>query len=298
MKRSFYALLLGLAMLSALIVSACSGQQKKTYQQAYELAKSHGDVVAAINATYMQLASDTSNVNLRDTLCRLYTLSGRWNSAEQFGQDVLNARPKDTTTLQRVAKAQQNLQKYEQSLEKYQKLMGMQQEPNYVYQIAVNQYYLKRYNEVSRSINQLMGMQAASDKKIPVIFSQNGQTMRQNVPIKAAAHNLMGVVMLQNEQKDAAKQRFQQALNAFPRFQLAFNNLAQVDKKAAQQYKQQLKQQAQQQGLGQRGGMQRGGQRGGGQRGGGQGAPFQQGQGRQQQQQRGAPAPAAPGGQR
>ena len=193
--------------------------QKKIYRQAMQ----YGDLGVAINAVYDILALG-GEANYKDTLAYLYFNAGNNVQAILVADDILAEQPNNATMLEITAISQQNLGLAKEALANYEKLYALSPDIYHMYSIATLQYSLKRFGECGNTIDQIL---KAEDNVKPIkISNSNGQS--QEVPIKAACLNMLGVMALELKQTDVALKSFQEALKVAPDFALANGNLAKV----------------------------------------------------------------------
>jgi tetratricopeptide (TPR) repeat protein len=197
------------------------------HQQVYALAMRYRDYPTAIQALYYQLIEEPNNMALKDSLASLYFMSAQSLQALTVGLEVLEAEPKNTKILEMVAiiYSGQNVKK---SLEYYERLYELSQQPYHLYQICALQYGLKRESELMDNLQRLINHPETATKTVNIQLSEREG---QDVKIKAAAYNVLGMVHLEKGDKPSAEQAFQQALTIEPNFTLPKNNLEQMKKK-------------------------------------------------------------------
>lgn len=192
---------------------------KKIYSQAMQ----YGDLGVAINTVYTILALGGEG-SYKDTLAYLYFNAGKNVQAILVADDILAEQPNNTTMLEITAISQQNLGLVKEALANYEKLYTLSPDIYHMYSIATLQYSLKRFGECGNTIDQII---KSEDNVKPIkITNNNGQS--QEVPIKAACLNMLGVMALELKQTDVAMKSFQEAIKIAPDFALANGNLAKV----------------------------------------------------------------------
>jgi len=214
--------------------SAAAEKQKQDplyghYKKVYDEAVKYNDLAVARTALYSMLALDPSRTGLKDTLTYLYFSSNNHLQVILLGKEILEANPGKAEILELVAVSQQNLGREKDALESFEKLYSITKDPYHQYSIASLQYMLKRFGECSESLNSII----ASTDSLGVITISDNQGESQQVPIKAAAFNMRGVVALEINQPEVARQNFQKALELFPGFLLAKANLEKVNSQLA-----------------------------------------------------------------
>lgn len=233
MTRLLLISVLGLSLLGCNKTEDAIAQQQFIYKRAMEA----GDYLTATYALYNQLALDSSNVAVKDSLAQLYFRRGFWTQSASFGQEVLNANPQDTATLERVADAQFFGGEYKGALESYQKLKAVKNNAAIQYQIAMLKFENGDAQGGLQDAQALIQNPEAKSMSVVVLSqAQNGQRVPQNVPVIAAAHNLVGWIAAQANNRQQAELNFLQALQYAPGFRLAFNNLSAISPDKAKEF--------------------------------------------------------------
>ncbi len=236
----------GFLLLSACICFLYSGAQKKDKardapvvkdnthttepeETIYKSALKYGDYEAAKNAIFSLMQKHPDNRSYLDSLTRLYFAMGNYAQCILAGTDFLQKEDTaNTTVMELVAVSNGSLNRYKESLELYDKLWKQSGNSYYAYQISVDQYLLKRYGECAQTIDIILKDPAAEKQEVSISIDQ---TRSQKVPMKAAAHNLLGVIQKELSMQDKAKESFEAAVKIDPDFELAKNNLDAMNKK-------------------------------------------------------------------
>ena len=193
-----------------------------SYLLIYERALSYGDFEAAKNAIFNILSKNPNNLAWHDTLVQLYFSAGAYVQCILSGTDYLAQNDTNVAILEMVAASQYTLKRYKEALESYEKLFKKAHSPYQAYQMAICQYMLQRFGECEASLAFIIA-DFASDKEAVSIGMANNKT--QQVPLKAAAWNLRGVIFKDKNNFTEAKSCFEQALKLFPDFELAKGNV-------------------------------------------------------------------------
>lgn len=158
----------------------------------------------------------------KDTLAFIYVELGGNVQALSVAKDILATNPNNASILEVSAMSQESLGLYKEALEDYEKLFKLTNKPYHMYKIASMQYVLKRFGECTASINGLLKSTEAEKEKITINMDR-GQ--RQEVPMKAALYNMLGMVAYEVNDMNNAKLNFNEALKLEPNFVLAKGNL-------------------------------------------------------------------------
>jgi tetratricopeptide (TPR) repeat protein len=199
----------------------------ETQHHVYRNALRYNDLGTAAVALHQMLAIRPENSSLKDSLAYLYYGSGSFVQCILVGKDILESNPNNAPVLELVAISEQNLGAYKEALTDYEKLFLISKDPFHLYQVATLQYVLKRYLECKASLSQLiLDEKITADMQIP-ITDPDRQT--QEVSLKAAAYNMLGVVAMDLGEMEEAKWSFQEALKIAPDFVLAQGNLEKLN---------------------------------------------------------------------
>ena len=192
----------------------------------YQAAQAFADPEMEKNALYNLLSLNPNDGNVLRSLAMLYYNNGRFTSSALVGMDFLKKYPGDSTALEVCALSYEQLRLYDRAVEYYEQLYLIKDDIYLLYQVAYLQYNLKRYNEAKTNIGILEGKVTDADK----ISLTKTDNQAQEVPMKAALKNLMGLVVLGEDNKEAAKGHFNEALKIAPDFEAAKLSLEGIDK--------------------------------------------------------------------
>jgi tetratricopeptide (TPR) repeat protein len=193
----------------------------------YKAALKNYDIPTATSALYNMQALKPERTDLNDSLALLYFAGERYAQAYLIGEEIVKNDPKRKDMLELVAVSKQNLGLIKESLSDYEKLYAIDKSIFYLYQMATEQYQLKRYGECVASLDQIIANPESEKQKVNIRVQGGGQ----EVVMKAAAYNVRGICASDMGQKDAAKENFTKAIEIAPDFALAKGNLEALDKK-------------------------------------------------------------------
>lgn len=168
----------------------------------------------------------------KDTLAYIYAELGGNVQALSVARDILKDNPNNVSILEVSAMSQEALGLYKEALDDYEKLFKASGKPYHMYKVASMQYVLKRFGECSLSINTLIKSPDVDKEKISINMDR-GQ--RQEVPMKAALYNMLGMVAFEVNDFTNAKNNFNEALKIEPTFALAKGNLDLVGRAETEQ---------------------------------------------------------------
>lgn len=193
----------------------------------YGNAVSLGDFYTAITAIHYKYAKDT-NIRWLDTLSRLYFTGNMIRQAILTAEIVIQRQPNNISMLELLALSYSGLGDSKSALAKYEKLFELTQKPYYQYQCAVEEFNLGRVGECEARVKAIQSNPAAEKEKISINPGQG--TPPEQVPIKAAALNLLGVMQMKLGKNEDAKKSFEASLKLAPEFSLAKGNLDALNK--------------------------------------------------------------------
>lgn len=200
----------------------------KVQMDVYAKALKYYDLQTAVTALYTAMAIKPERKDLKDSLVYVYFAGERFPQANALAEEILVEQPKRTDLIEVAAICKQSLGALKESLVDYEKVYAESKQVYHLYQIATLQYQLKRYGEAVESLDKVIANPEAETQKV-TIRMQNNQS--QQVPAKAACLNVKGIIALDLNQTEAAKENFQAALSNFSEFELAKGNLAALERK-------------------------------------------------------------------
>ena len=228
MRKLFFTLLFSAILLTSTVRAQDAFD---TQMKVYSYALKYYDLQVATTALYNAMVLKPERKDLRDSLANLYFMGERYGQAYTIGEEILKDDPKKTDILAVVAVSKQSLGFAKDALTDYETLYKSTKQVFYLYQIATLQYQLKRIGECLATLDQVLADETSAKQMVP-ISNGNGQPS-QNVPMRAAALNVKGIVAMNLNQQANAKEFFTQALKLFPDFALAKGNLAAVTEQEA-----------------------------------------------------------------
>jgi tetratricopeptide (TPR) repeat protein len=204
--------------------AAMSTPEYKLQEKIFRAALKYNDGETAKNSLFSMMVMNPEMPSLKDSLAILYFNMNKNAECIFVCRDILASNPENDNILEIKAISEQNLGLYRDALADYEKIYGKTKNLSYMYEIATLQYQLKRYGECNATISALLSNPEAEKQTISISAGQQGQS--QKVPMKAAGHNLRGVIAAELKEYSAAVANYQEALKIYPDFVLAKNNLS------------------------------------------------------------------------
>ncbi|MCX8020539.1 MAG: tetratricopeptide repeat protein [Chitinophagaceae bacterium] len=224
MKKLFLPLTLSLFMVCSHAQN--SSDWKKHYLKIYDNAIKYNDILTAIQALHGYIAIDSS-LAYRDTLSMLYFNNKAYVSSLVLAEEVYKAQPENMEARARAAECYDELGDPKTAVNLWEQVVPKTRNPYHIYKLALGQYQLKRTLECENSARAVLA--DTTSKKTGVVFTSYDGS-QQLVPLHAAASNLIGVLKMDAKNYTGAKADFQKALEFFPNFIGAKQNLEACEK--------------------------------------------------------------------
>lgn len=199
-------------------------------QKVYEQGVKYNDPVTQIFALQWRIAAEGERFGLRDTLAQAYFQAGFYRQALAVAEELLREQPRNADLAELRAVSYFYLQDARGALDAYEKLYEITQSPSHLYQVITLQFNLQRYGECQVNIDRLLST-PESERLTVRISTPDGQA--QEVPLRAAALNVRGVLFRLQKENEKARKAFEEALKIFPNFLLAKGNLEDLSREQA-----------------------------------------------------------------
>lgn len=193
----------------------------------YLKAMKYGDYDAARYSLYSLLVKHPENISYLDSLVRIYFMTGNWAQCILAGNEYMAKDTGNVAVMELVAISNSNLSRNKDALDLYEKLYKKTGNLYHGYQVAVHQYIMQRYGECAQMIDIIVNDTASATEMININADEK---QSQQVPIRASALNLRGVMLKEINMPEKARENFEAALKIAPDFVLAKNNIEQMKK--------------------------------------------------------------------
>lgn len=197
------------------------GPDIKTEEAIYRKALDMGDLTVARMAVFQIMTKYPELKNWKDSLLNIYGVMGMSEQCIILGEEILKDKPDDLQTMKIIGASYENLGIATKSIEYFEKVLLKENDLIVRYKLAIAQYSLQRYGEAVNNCITLLN----DEKSLTTAVTMNYEKSRQNVAMKAAAYNLIGIISMDTNRPAEAKQAFEEALKIQPDFALAKNNL-------------------------------------------------------------------------
>jgi|SRR6185436_11374262 len=207
------------------------GQQKKKAtpepvtngpaEQTYHRAIRYGDYDVAKQALYALLAAHPERIDLLDSLVTLYFSLDAYPQCILSGNEYLLKDTVNLRVMEMVALSNSALKRNKEAVDLYEKMYLKTGRIYYAYQLAVHQYFMKRIGEATQMADIILNDPGSAKETLEVTTEET----RQQVPLKAAAYNLKGIICSELNMTEQAIENYENALKTFPGFDLAKKNL-------------------------------------------------------------------------
>lgn len=194
---------------------------------AFNRAMKYNDNFAANQALYNLCVLDPQNDSLLFRLGYRYFESQRYLSAALVCGDAIMLNPENLAAYEVRALSLEQIGAQDKALEDYESLYLRNNNINTLYKIVVLQIDLERYNESKTNLDILLSKKEVEDIKYYFPINENEE---QEVPLRAALHNLKGVVAREQGNIVEARKQFNIALEISPDFVVPKTNLQDLAK--------------------------------------------------------------------
>jgi tetratricopeptide (TPR) repeat protein len=230
MKQYFKPLLILLLFIAtSWSASAQDVKESETYQQqksVYLLGSKYADVNIARNAIYNLMALDPSDASLLDSLAFMYFDYQIYTSCLLVCIDIIKRNPDHLPALEMSGVAYESLGLKDKALIAHESIYLRNSSVLTLYKMAILQLELDRLGESMTNVGILIEKDETKEAKASI----NSPTGPQQISLLAAVYNLKGLIESSQENKEAARTSFQEALALEPDFVTAKNNLEDLDK--------------------------------------------------------------------
>lgn len=220
----------------ALLCSLCLSAQKvdstkqNEYLALYRRTISYNDLGSAAYAVSAYLHHGGS-FSYHDTLALIYYNMNNLGGAYKLAGEINQKDSKNITALTLLADISGRAGEIKKSLEWYEKLIEVAPSPYNQYQLATKQFMLERNLECRQSLQKVIS--DSTQAKEQNVRLDIGEGYAEDVPVLAAAMNMLGALAYKEKNNQLAKEWYQKAVAAFPKFVIAQQNLEEMNKSAA-----------------------------------------------------------------
>jgi tetratricopeptide (TPR) repeat protein len=182
----------------------------------YSMANKYNDYQMSKSALYNILSYAPGNTAVMDSLALLYYQSQQYISAALLAQDILKLAPNDMLAAEIAAVSFESLGVPAKAIPLYEKIYFENNDLSVLYQIAFLQFQAGRFNEAKVNVETIIGDNESSSRQLVFPMKDNRQ---QQVPLKAGAYRLMGMIEGKQGNIDAAREAYDKALEITPIFE-------------------------------------------------------------------------------
>lgn len=155
-----------------------------------------------------------------------YFENRQYESCFLLSKKLIEVDKLNITYLDFYARSAEALQRYGDATIAYEKLYIYTLKVNYGYLLANAQYYLGRYVESMQTLQALKTNKECQNIFLNFTSLSNNKT--QSVPISAALYNLEGMNYYEMKNIESSKKSFIKAIELFPEFEVAKDNLESI----------------------------------------------------------------------
>jgi tetratricopeptide (TPR) repeat protein len=230
MKHASLVLLLCLFATPLLFAQDAEKAKQEEYLSLYRRALGYNDLSSAAYAlnAYLHHGGDAK---FNDSLALVFYNMNNLGGAYKLAGEINTKDPKNVTALTLLADISGRAGEVKKSLEWYEKLVELSPSPYNHYQLATKQFVLERSLECKQSLQKAIADSAQAKQQM--VRLDIGEGYGEDVPVLAAAMNMMGAIAYKEKDKVAAAEWYNKAIAAFPQFVIAKQNLEELKKPAA-----------------------------------------------------------------
>jgi len=195
-------------------------------QRVYQMAMRYNDPTVAKMKLYDLIERNPNNTRYAELLATMYFELEQYPSAALVAMDIVENNSQNTAALEIAAYSLEQLGALDRALRHFESLHLLSGDVYSLYKTAHLQYSLKKYEEALNSLNMLAKDKKADEERLAFPMQDNSQ---QEVSIRAAALNLKGMIYKDQGSKAEAKKAFDEALVTAPDFELAKQNIAELN---------------------------------------------------------------------
>ncbi len=193
----------------------------RVYQQSAGIA----DYTTAISAVHYLIASDPAKyASWVDTLSLLYLQSGAYRQSYIIAQQLLTNKGYTDLRMEIKAISAKSLQQPVEAIDAYSTLYNKTAKTVYGFEELQLEYGIRRIAESIATGNKLLQSLPVNDSSKVTVVKLDGKTAQQ-VSLRAAVENIIGLAYIDVKDKDNAVISFNAALKENPDFEQAKNNL-------------------------------------------------------------------------
>ena len=188
------------------------------------------DYDVALNAAYRLTAQKPNDNQNLLSLAEIYYKAEKYDQSLALCDKVLK---KDSNNVKALEILVANFSQQENAIGLkmgYAELFEITNEGNYLYKIAEVFFNEKDYQKSLNVLSKLVSDTTITAGTISLGFTKNNRPSAQDVPIVAAAYNLIGYVYFVNQNPAESIKYYQKALQLKSDFELAINNLRAAQK--------------------------------------------------------------------
>jgi Flp pilus assembly protein TadD len=200
----------------------------KIQEKVYSMAMENGDLEAATMSVYQLMAMQPERIDWEDTLCLLYHGRGFYMQSALIASKILKRSPENQPMTEVLAQAYENIGNYQEAMLLYDKLLKKQRNPVFIYKRALMQYSLRYFTECEKGILEILKDEASNNLQIATQTDLNSKRMEM-VPLKAATLNILGVMYMDMNLTEKARDAFRQALDIHANYPLVKANLKKLE---------------------------------------------------------------------
>ena len=191
------------------------------YKKNITLATEYGDSQTKVQNILSIISLEGENSSYKDSLAIAYFQNNNFLSAHLTSKELLIKKPNNVILSEINAISLTKLNATKEAIDAYEKLFLLTNKMSDGYQLAFLQYSIKRLSEAKVSITRALECEPMEKAYLQFPVDKNSN---QNVPLKAAAYNLKGLISFELKEYSEASTFFNESLKIMPEFATATQN--------------------------------------------------------------------------
>lgn len=172
---------------------------------------------------YLLIINPSKDTLYQKNILYAYFENKQFESCFLLSKGLSEKHKLDINFLDFYARSADQLKRYGDAAIAYEKLYVFTHRPTYGYLLANAQYYLGRFIESNQTLIALQNNPDLNAEFLDFTMAKSNQT--QAVPVAAALYNLQGMVFYEMKDWASSEAAFKKAIESFPSFEVAKENL-------------------------------------------------------------------------
>ncbi len=227
MKKVLLGSLFGLVSILVQAQSASVSSMNptlKVQEKVYRKALENNDLEVATVALYQLIALQPENKSWEDSLCLVYHGRGFYFQSAKLAEGSVKRNPNSLAFRELLGQAHESLGNFKEALEQYDFLYKASKNSVFAYKSATMLLGLKRFDDCESLLKRIIADPETKSKTMSTQPDLNVNVFK-DIPIRASAFNVLGVILMEQKRTKEAMKAFEEALVYYPEFTLVQQNI-------------------------------------------------------------------------